>query len=195
MIQRRAVATALAVGTALLLVGCGFQSPAETSVEHATTTGTSFNIAKVQARNVFIAVPDTSSGATLSGPSAKPYLFAGLINQQASSDNLIGATIDGSGSVTFGGTASGSVPLPPKVLISIASPTLRPDGPTAAVNTTQPLVAGTTVSVQLSFANAGTSRAVQVPVVSAADVSFAPSQFQPVVRATFPAEPGEPANG
>lgn len=190
VIQRRVAAAALAIGTVLFGAGCGFQSPDETSVEHATIQGADFNVAQVQVRDVFVAVPDPAS-TTTTGAAAKPYLFAAVINEQAKSDQLVGAIVGSTGSVTFGGTASGSVALPPRVLVSISSPTLRPDGPTAAVTSTQPLHVGTTVPVRFTFANVGTSNAVQVPVVSAADVSFAPTEFEPIVHATFPAESGE----
>jgi hypothetical protein len=72
-------------------------------------------------------------------------------------------------------------------VVSVSVPDIDAAAPTIAISGRTPKV-GTTVPVQFNFATSGTTRPIQVPVVSPEGLSLSPTQVVPTDQATPPAE-------
>ncbi len=184
-VQRLLVLTALALATPVL-AGCGIEAKDETSKEHAEIQAASNHIVGIRIRNAFI-TPATGTTATAAAGSARSYLVVTLVNNGRHADQLTGistslgtATLNTHGD---GAGASSGVDLPHGVLVRIATPEMDPDAPTLEI-TGMPAVVGTTALVSFTFANAGTTQQIAVPVVSPGR-NFSPTQAVPTDQATF----------
>lgn len=220
MNQRRAVVGLfLATVVALPLAGCGLESQDETSREHTQNQAADFEVGGMQVRNAFLtfatSVPSpppaavgsvaplgtsaspTSGGSIPGGsPSTTGYLVVTFVNDGAGADALTGVQTPGA-TVTLGGSAAntGSLSLPKGVVVTVGSPALgSTGGPTLSFPVTgTPAPVGTAVPFRFTFANAGTSATIKVPVVSGG-VTTQVTQAVPSATPLTPAAAGEPAN-
>jgi hypothetical protein len=171
--QRTVAAAALALALPVL-TGCGLEAKDETQKEHTEVQAASNHIGGIRIRNAFITGTDA---ATLTGGTT--YLVVTLVNDGTKPDTFNGVTTS-LGTATLSG---GPVTLPPGVVVEISDPQIDPTDPTLTVDGT-PTV-GTTVPVQFSFAVAGTTSALAVPVVNGTE-GLAPTQVIPTTQATVP---------
>ncbi len=194
MIQRpglgRRATCAAALGLALpVLAGCGLEAKDFTSHEHGQVQAANFRMGGVQIRDAFITTPlvslpavsGSSTKAAPPGPNA--YLVVALVNDGPTTDQLTGVSTT-IGVATISG---GSLSLPHGIVVSASDPDIDPSAATIAISGKAPTV-GTTVPVQFSFAEAGVTRTVQVPVVSPDGLSLSPTQSIPTEQATPPVE-------
>lgn len=178
--SRATVLAALALATPVL-AGCGLEAKDETSTERSQIQAAANDIGAVKIRNAFITTVPGTDGA------ARTYLVVTLVNNSKAADALTGVTADfGVASLKAGpettiGT-SGLV-LPSGVVVQVSNPEINPDAATVQVTGTTPVV-GTTQLVTFSFANAGTTPQLAVPVVSSGG-SLSPTQVIPTDQATF----------
>jgi hypothetical protein len=188
VIQRRtAVGLGLAVG-ATLFAGCGFQAPAETYNEHSSAQGADFRTGPIDVGDAAITSLQTSELHTTT------YLIATIINDSHSSDTLTGVTSSaGTVQLSGSGVVGGSLTLPPGVPVSIDQPLVSPNGPTATIKAATPPALGTLADVMFTFADAGPSNHVSVPVVPP-DQTLAPTAAVPQVTASVPVPSGEHAS-
>jgi copper(I)-binding protein len=152
------VARRVMIGAIALLVpalaGCeaGFNAP--TLQFHPASNGAHDVVNGISINNVFVLGPAT--GATLPvGSSAG--LFLALYNGGGSGDTLTGASAPGT--ATSVKLEQGPVGLSPNTSVLLTGP--RPE--LVLTGLTTPLSGGTTITVKLDFANAGTVT-LQVPV-------------------------------
>lgn len=189
MIARRApralafTAIALAIP---VLAGCGIEAKDETSKEHSQIQAANFHIGGIRIRNAFITSLPGENQTTKAG-TVRSYLVVTLVNNSSKPDALTGLST-GLGIVTLKPGAdttigTSGVTLPPGVVVQISNPEINPTAPTAVIEGTLPVV-GTTELVTFSFANAGTTRQIAVPVVSPGG-SLSPTQVIPTDQATF----------
>jgi hypothetical protein len=140
------------------------QAKDETSKEHSQIQAASNHIGAIRIRNAFI----TTVPATTGTP--RTYLVVALLNRGTQPDTFTGATTS-LGTATLNNHADGAgasaagVTLPPGVLVPISNPEIDPEAATLEIEGDAPLV-GTTEMVSFSFANAGTTGQIAVPVVS-----------------------------
>jgi hypothetical protein len=176
--KRTLAAAALALALPVL-AGCGFDSKDETSHEHSPVQAATNQIGAIRIRDAFITTPQT---AGLAAPDATvtSYLVVTLVNNGSKPDTLTSVTTS-LGTVTPSG---GAVTLPPGVVIQISDPDIDPSAPTLSVTAPAPTV-GTTEPVTFAFANAGTTRALDVPVVLPGQ-GLSPLQVIPTTQATHP---------
>jgi hypothetical protein len=183
--QRRALSLALLVALVVPVLGaCGLEAQDETSREHTQVQATNFAVGGVQIRDVFVTYPSNAP--------SRPYIVATLVNDGSSPDTLTGVTTS-LGTVTVSG---GSLTLPPGVVVNTVQPSPA-GGSTLAISTTPtggtPAAVGTFVPVTFSFATAGTSSQVQVPVVSP-DISTTPTSPVPTETPSVPPNPDLPTS-
>lgn len=188
MIHRRsAVGLGLAVG-ATLLAGCGFESPAYTYNEHASIQGAVARTGPIEISDASLTSLQTSELHTTT------YLIATIINNGRRADTLTGVTSPlGSVQLTGTGVVGGSLALPPGVPVKIDQPLVAPNGPTAAVQATAAPAEGTDDNFVFTFANAGPTAQIPVPVVPP-DQSLSATSPVPTATASVPVPSGEPAS-
>ncbi|HWC35242.1 MAG TPA: hypothetical protein VG650_10480 [Mycobacteriales bacterium] len=183
--QRAIVLAALALATPVL-AGCGIEAKDETSKEHSQIQAASNHIGAIRIRNAYITTLTGGAQQTATGAS-KSYLVVTLVNNGTRPDAFTGAstglgvtTLNAGPSATVG---TSGVPLPPGVPVQISTPEINPDAPTLTITGASPTV-GTTQLVSFSFAKAGTTRQLAVPVVSPGR-GLSPTQVIPTDQATF----------
>jgi hypothetical protein len=178
VIARRATQRTVAAGALALalpvLVGCGMEAKDETSKEHTQVQAASNHIGAIKIRNAFL----TTLPPTDSLSAGTTYLVVTLVNDGKTADTFTGVTTS-LGTATLQG---GSVTLPPGVVVAISDPQLDPGADTLAIAGAAPTV-GTTEPVAFSFATAGTTADLDVPVVDP-DESLTPDQVIPTTQAT-----------
>jgi hypothetical protein len=154
----------------------------ETSKEHSQIQAAANHIGAIRIRNAFITtLPSTSSGT------ASTYLVVTLLNAGKTPDALTGVSTS-VGNVTLkagpdASVASQGVVLPPRVLVQVSNPEINPDAATLKIAGPAPVV-GTSEFVTFTFANAGTTGRIAVPVVSPGG-SLSPTQVIPTDTPTF----------
>lgn len=173
--RRAAVATVLSLALPVL-AGCGLEAKDETSKEHSQIQAAAFQVGGIRIRNAFISPPLADLPK---GPNA--YLVVTLVNDSSHTDQLTGVSTTIGVATVPGGTIS----LPPGVVVEISEPTIDPTDPAIEISGKTPTV-GTTVPVQFSFATAGSTPELQVPVVSPDGLSLSPTQSVPTDQATPP---------
>jgi hypothetical protein len=193
VIQRRAVVGIVIAVTASLLTACGFESPDVEAGEHASVQAADFAVGTIKLAD-----------ATVMSTSDTPpvfYLTVTIVNDGTASDQLTGATTTG-GSVTLSGpgVSDGKLALPAGVPVEIGAPpsasassSATPSPASLVVTTSQPPQVGGFVPVVFTFANAGPSATVQVPVVPAGETT-APTQAVPTGTASVPPAVGPSAD-
>ena len=181
MISRRAtqrtVAGAALALTLPVLAGCGFDSKDETSQERSQVQTADNHIGAIRIRNAFITtlpIPNTGNGTP---GASQTYLVVTLVNNGTASDTFTGITTS-RGTATF---SSGPVTLPPGVVVQVSDPDLDSSAPSLVITGTAPTV-GLTTPVPFTFAAAGTSTAIAVPIVNPGR-SLAPTQVIPTTQA------------
>lgn len=187
MIQRRAVVGIVFAVSASLLAACGFESPDVESAEHASVQATDFTVGALRVEDTSI-TPITTDGSV-----PHFYLIVTIVNTGKTSDTLTGATTP-DGTVTLGGagTTGGQLALPPGVPVEIGVPSPGSTQPTVSVAASSLPQAGAFLPVVFTFANAGASSTVQVPVVPAGETTAA-TQPVPTGVASPPTEVGDSA--
>ncbi|MGN6474475.1 MAG: hypothetical protein ACTHK4_12620 [Mycobacteriales bacterium] len=182
--SRAMVFAALALATPVL-AGCGMEAKDETSKEHAAIQAASNHIGAIRIRDAFItSVPGpgqlTKTGATRS------YLVVTLVNNGSQPDTFTGVStglgisvLNPGGATTIG---TNGVTLPPGVVVQISDPEINATAPTLVITGSSPVV-GTTEAVTFSFARAGTTGQIPVPVVDPGG-SLSPTQVIPTDQAT-----------
>jgi hypothetical protein len=166
-------ATGLIAFAGLVLTGCGIASGDETSKEYSQIQAANHRIGAIQIRNAFItSVPGTDA--------ARTYLVVTLVNRAEDTDRLTGVTTN-FGTATL--DAAGGVPLPKGVAVQVSHPAINSDAPTLEISGEAPVV-GTSELVSFTFANAGTTDQISVPVVSP-DGSLTPTSPVPTDAPTF----------
>jgi hypothetical protein len=174
--RRAAVATVLGLAFPVL-AGCGLEAKDETSKEHSQIQAAADQIGGIRIRNAFITTPRSELPK---GPDA--YLVVTLVNGGSAADRLVGVST-ATGVATVPG---GKVTLPPGVIVSISDPDIDDGALSIPISGKAPSV-GTTVPVELSFAIAGNTPELSVPVVSPEGLSLSPTQSIPTEQATPPA--------
>jgi hypothetical protein len=178
--RRRVLVGAALASIAVAVSACDFESPDETSRERSQVQAANFTTGQVLVRDAFLTtVPydGLSPAAVPSGTAADPiestatsetYLVASFVNQGPKADQLTGVSTS-SGSLTPVGGDSSGLTLGPGVVVSVGDPDLATSSTTMLrydpTSGTPPQV-GTTVPLTFSFATAGQSQVVQVPVVA-----------------------------
>lgn len=161
MIQRRVIAGLALAASTTMLAACGFDSPAVTNTEHSSIQGTSFATGSIDIRAAFVSA--VSSGAATAG---SPLAVVVTFVNNGKADRLISASSPlGPVSLVGPGTQSGSLALPAGVPVQIVDPSLDTSGPAMTIAATKAAPVGTFVRVSFTFANAGKSATVQVPVL------------------------------
>jgi hypothetical protein len=197
VIQRRAVVGIVFAVTASLLTACGFESPDVEASEHASVQGADFSVGAIKLADTSI-----TSVASADGSPAF-YLTVTIVNDGTTSDTLTGATTTG-GTVTMSGpeTLAGDIPVPPGVPIEVGAPASGAASPGTTTGLTQPaMIVATTATPQVggflpiifTFANAGPSATIDVPVVPAGETTAA-TQPVPNGTASVPSEVGPSAD-
>jgi hypothetical protein len=181
--RRTSVVVALALATPVL-AGCGMEAKDETSKEYSQVQAASNHIGAIKIRNAFITtLPGGGTGPA--GPHT--YLVVTLVNNSHTADALTGISTSGGAITPHAGAdttiGTSGVPLPSGVVVQISNPEINPDAPTLELTGSAPVV-GTTQLVTFSFANAGTTKPIAVPVVSSGG-SLSPTQVVPTDQATF----------
>ena len=210
--SRLALLGVVLVATGPILSACGMEAPDETSRERSPVQGAELSTGAVQVRDAYITYitstsapsPAPSSSSTTASASASPaaaqtpapttapYLVATFVNSGTSTDALIGVTTP-MGAVDVGNGSSGELTLPPGLVVSTGTPTAAGGHPLKIDATGPPVSVGLSESVTFTFANAGTSQTVQVPIV-ANDYTTSPTSPLPVGSSTETPEPsGESA--
>lgn len=180
---RQRIVAGLALGLAVpVLVGCGFDSKDETSHERSQVQTADNQIGAIRIRNAFLTTPSAdptaTSGTSAAGAPSGTYLVVTLINEGTKPDTFTGITTS-LGTAAF---SAGPVTLPPGVVVEVSDPQIDATDPSLLVTGTAATV-GTTVGVQFSFAAAGTSPTIAVPVVSPGG-GLSPLQVIPTDQAT-----------
>jgi len=175
--RRAAVATVLALALPVL-TGCGLEAKDETSKEVSQTQSAADQISGIRIRNAFIT---TSLGAAPKGADA--YLVMTLINGGTTTDQLVGVST----SIGVASIPGGAISLPPGVVVPVSDSDIDPLAAAIPISGKAPTV-GTSVPVQRSFATAGDTKQIAVPVVSPEGLSLSPTQSIPTDRATPPVE-------
>jgi copper(I)-binding protein len=175
VIARRATQRTVA-GVALtlalpVLAGCGLEAKDETSKEHSQIQAAANHIGAMRIRDAFLTTP-------VADP-ATSYLVVTLVNDGSKPDTLTGITTP-SGTVTL---SSGPVTIGPGLVVEISDPAIDPTDSTAVVSTASTSTVGTTVPVTFAFAEAGTTPALQIPVVTPGE-GLSPDQVIPTTQAT-----------
>jgi hypothetical protein len=186
--QRRAVVGTVMAVAMSALAACGFQAPVVQDQEHASVQATDFIVGTLR-------VSDTSiSQATTIGGTPQLYLIATIVNDGSTSDALTQVGTPG-GTITLGGVGpvAGRLPIPPGVPVEIGEPSTTSPGPTATIAVSPAPVVGGYLQMTFTFAIAGASRTVQVPVVPAGETTTA-TQPVPTGSASVPTEVGQSAN-
>src|SRR5581483_8473884 len=167
-----------------VLAGCGFESPAYTYNEHASIQGAVFRTGPIEVSDASITSLQTSELHTTT------YLVATIVNNGQHSDTLTGITSSlGTVALTGSGVLGGSLTIPPGVPVKIDQPLVAPNGPTAAVQATRAPALGTDGDFVFTFANAGPSAHIAVPVVPAGQ-SLTPTSAVPTATASVPVPSG-----
>jgi hypothetical protein len=172
--QRTVAAGALALALPVL-TGCGLEAKDETSKEHTQIQAASEHIGAIKIRNAFLTTVPSTDGVT----AGATYLVVTLVNDGQSADALTGVTTS-FGSATL---SSGSVTLPPGLVTAISDPEIDADATTVVISADTAPTVGTTEQVELTFATAGTTDEIDVPVVDP-DGSLDPTQVIPTTQAT-----------
>lgn len=177
MIARRATKRTVAVGALALalpvLAGCGMEAKDETSKEHTQIQAASNHIGAIKIRNAFFTTAPSADGVS----AGKTYLVVTLVNNGKTADSLTGvATSLGAA------TLSGPVTLPPGLVVNVSDPSIDPSAATAVVSGPAPMI-GTTAQATFTFATAGTTGEIDVPVVGPGG-SLTPTQVIPTTQAT-----------
>lgn len=182
--QRAVLLASLALATPVL-AGCGMEAKDETSREHSQIQAASNHVGSVRIRNAFITSLPGADQVTQTG-STRSYLVVTLINNGAD-DALTGvstglgiATLNAGPDATIG---TNGIALPRGVPVQISDPELDPTTATIVITGSAPTV-GTTQLVTFSFARAGTTRQLAIPVVSPGR-SLSPTKVVPTNQATF----------
>lgn len=182
--SRAIVFVALALVTPVL-AGCGIEAKDETSKEHASIQAASNHIGAIRIRDAFITSVPGPGQVTKTG-STRSYLVVTLVNNGTQPDVFTGVSTGLGVSVLNPGGATkigtNGVPLPPGVVVQISDPQINPDAPTLVITGTNPVV-GTTQAVTFSFARAGTTAQLPVPVVDPGG-SLSPTQVIPTTQET-----------
>jgi hypothetical protein len=197
VIQRRAVVGIVFAITASLLTACGFESPDVEASEHPSVQGADFSVGAIKLDDAAI------SSVTNADGSPAFYLSVTIVNDGTTSDTLTGATTAG-GTVTVSGpdTTAGHIAVPPGVPVEIGAPTAGTATPSTGTGLNQPamVVATTTppqvggfVPVVFTFATAGSSGTISVPVIPAGETTAA-AQPVPSATASVPSEVGPSAD-
>ncbi|MBW9207170.1 hypothetical protein KV097_14585 [Mumia sp. zg.B17] len=146
--SRRALATAVVGGLAVLLAGCGTGFEAQTNSVYEASVGTDDRSSDVQVLNALFVKNDDGSGT----------LSAGLVNQTLKADRLVEvevSTLDGTPvDVTF----DGPVPVPARRLETLGTK------PQVVIEGSE-LFAGQFLVITYTFANAGDVD-MQLPIVT-----------------------------
>ncbi|HVV76589.1 MAG TPA: hypothetical protein VHC43_11180 [Mycobacteriales bacterium] len=183
--QRAIVLAALALATPVL-AGCGIEAKDETSKEHTQIQAASNHIGGIRIRNAFITTLPGTGQVTKTGQT-RSYLVVTLVNNGTKPDALTGISTGLGVSTLSPGAdatvANNGVTLPVGEPVEISDPSLDPTAPTVVITGTNPTI-GTTELVSFSFAVAGTTKQLAVPVV-AANGSLSPTQVIPTDQATF----------
>ena len=188
MIHRR-VAVGVVIAAVCSLIGaCGFQSPDVQSTEKSDVQGVNLSELPVLIRNASI----TEVGA---GASATMYLYATFVNNAGRADTLVRATSPNATLTISGGTGllGRTLLLPSQVPVQLVNPELGVSGATMQVRATPTPQVGTYVSVQFTFANAGATPPIQVPIVHPGATTEA-NQPVPTDTASVPPQSGELAS-
>jgi hypothetical protein len=189
VIQRRtAVAVAALAAGLSMLAACGFEAPSVEDHEQASVQATDFTFGALH-------IDDTSiTAATTSGSTPQFYLVVTIVNDGKSRDTLTGVTTS-QGTITLAdaGTSGGSLTVLPGVPVEIGLPSTATPGPTLAVTASPTPQTGAFVPVQFTFARAGQSATIQVPVIPAGETTTA-TQPVPTATASVPTEVGDSAD-
>ncbi|HEX3898878.1 MAG TPA: hypothetical protein VHW74_06870 [Mycobacteriales bacterium] len=179
MIARRATKRTVAAGALALalpvLTGCGMEAKDETSKEHTEIQAASNHIGAIKIRNAFLTtVPPTSTDSVTPGTT---YLVVTLVNDGKTADFLTGVTTS-----LGAATLSGAVTLPPGFVREVSDPLIDPGAATVVVSGPAPTV-GTTAQAAFTFATAGTTGEIDLPVVDSGE-TLTPDQVIPTTQAT-----------
>jgi hypothetical protein len=182
-IKPRATAfVALALATPVV-AGCGIEAKDETSKEHAAIQAADNHIGAIRIRDAYIT--STPGDVTKAG-ATRSYLVVTLVNNSTRPDTFTGVSTGLGVSVLNAGAGAtvgtNGVTLPPGVVVQISDPQISPTAPTVVITGSTPIV-GTTEPVSFSFANAGTTPQIAVPVVDPGG-SLSPTQVIPTDQAT-----------
>lgn len=182
--SRATVLAALALATPVL-AGCGIEAKDETSKEHATIQAASDHIGAIRIRNAFITSIPGAGQVTKSG-ATRSYLVVTLINNGTTADTFTGVSTSLGAAVltpaSGATTGKSGVTLPPGVVVQISDPAINPTAPTLVITGSSAAV-GTTQQVTFSFANAGTTGPISVPVVDPGG-SLSPTRVIPTTQIT-----------
>jgi hypothetical protein len=201
--QRRAVlGFLLAVATAVPLTACGLEAQDETSREHSQVQAADFAVGGVQVRDAYLTYASTTGApvttgttTTIPAPATTAFLVVSFVNDGTGPDALTGVDTPGA-TVTLGGTTSGgALPLPKGVLVAVGAPGAgSTGGPTLSYPVTgSPAPVGTSVPFRFTFAGAGSSPTIRVPVVPAGETTQ-PTRSLPSLPAPSPSATGERSN-
>lgn len=193
MIQRPGLGRRAAVGALLGLAlpalgGCGLEAKDFTSKEHSQIQAADFRLGGVRIRNAFLTtstlnLPAVSGNSTKPPPPPNAYLVVTLVNAGPGADRLIAVST----TIGVATLSTGPLTLPPGQVVAVSDPDIDPSAPTIAISGKTP-TEGTTVPVQFTFAKAGTTQSIAVPVVSPDGLSLSPTQAVPTIQATPPPE-------
>jgi hypothetical protein len=168
-----------------VLAGCGMEAKDETSKEHAAIQAASNHIGAIRIRDAYITSPPGAGQLTKTG-ATRSYLVVTLVNNGSQVDYFTGVSTGLGISVLNPGAATNvaanGVALPPGVVVQISDPEINPAAPTLEITGTSPVV-GTTQNVTFSFARAGTTGQLAVPVVDPGG-SLSPTQVVPTDQIT-----------
>jgi copper(I)-binding protein len=212
VIQRRAIIGVVLAAAIPVLSSCGLEVKDETSRESSPVQAADISVGAIDVRDAFVTydpqggiqpLASNPPGVPGAGSVGQGYLVVTLVNNGTKPDEFTGATsplgtitMSGNPQQTAPANASAGVLLRPGVPVTFGSPALGGTGATlqiAAGGT--PATTGTSVRVQFSFTNAGSSTA-SVPVVASQDVTVGPTQVIPTPTATqtLPTEGLKPAD-
>ncbi|HTW21261.1 MAG TPA: hypothetical protein VME70_13740 [Mycobacteriales bacterium] len=188
MIVRRAVVATVFVVSAATLSACGFEAPAIETTEKPSIQAVDVKVAAVD-------VDDTAITTTTVNGVPHYWLQATFVNNGRTSDTLTRVTTT-SGTMTInpaataGSTGASQPPaagvvLPPGIPVEIGSPVPGATGPSVSAALSPPPQVGDYVTVVLTFAQAGTSARIQVPLIPAGETTN-PTQPLPTGTASVP---------
>jgi hypothetical protein len=184
VIHRRVAVGVVIAATCSLLGACGFQSPDVQSSEKSDVQGANLSELPVLIRNASI----TEVGAGVTPPM---YLYVTFVNKAPRADSLVRATAPNATLTLSGGTGilGRTLLLPTQLPVQIVNPELA-RGATMRVTATPAPQVGTFLPVTFTFANAGTTVPIDVPIVHPGATT---EVFQPVPSETpsIPPQQGE----
>lgn len=171
-VTQRAVAGAALAVLLPILAGCGIDASDQTSNARPQVQAADHTIGAVRIRDAYITTLPDATGANTN------YLVVTLVNDGRSSDTFTGIST----SLGTGTFSKGPVTLPKGVVVQLSDPEIDPTAPTLTVSGATPTV-GTTVGVKFSFADAGTTGTIPVPIVTPG-ANLNPTQLIPTTQDT-----------